>query len=89
MGTTRLSRSPPPAIRSSSIFVISRPISGGVQVRGYFLWSLLDNFEWTYGYSKRFGIFYVDFETQRRVAKESARWYRRVLAANGVPETSD
>jgi beta-glucosidase len=67
---------------------VHRVISGGVQVRGYFLWSLLDNFEWTYGYSKRFGIFYVDFETQRRVPKESARWYREVLAANGVPERS-
>jgi beta-glucosidase len=67
---------------------VHRVIAGGVQVRGYFLWSLLDNFEWTYGYSKRFGIFYVDFETQRRVPKESARWYREVLAANGVPERS-
>ena len=64
---------------------LHRTISVGVQVRGYFLWSLLDNFEWSYGYSKRFGIFYVDFETQRRVPKESARWYRRVLAANGLP----
>jgi beta-glucosidase len=68
---------------------VHRVISAGVQVHGYFLWSLLDNFEWSYGYSKRFGIFYVDFETQRRVPKESARWYREVLAANGVPAAPD
>jgi beta-glucosidase len=59
-------------------------IDAGALVRGYFLWSLLDNFEWAWGYSKRFGIFYVDYETQERVPKESARWYRRVVTANAV-----
>jgi beta-glucosidase len=59
-------------------------IEAGVGVRGYFLWSLLDNFEWTYGYSKRFGIFYVDFETQERVPKDSARWYQGVVTSNEV-----
>jgi beta-glucosidase len=59
-------------------------IEAGVSVRGYFLWSLLDNFEWSFGYSKRFGIFYVDFETQERVAKESARWYGGVVTSNAV-----
>lgn len=63
---------------------VGRAIAAGVEVRGYFLWSLLDNFEWSYGYSKRFGIYYVDFETQERVPKASARWYRSVLAANGL-----
>ena len=64
---------------------VHRAIAEGVAVRGYFLWSLLDNFEWSYGYSKRFGIVYVDFETQERVPKASAHWYREVIAANGIP----
>ncbi|MGH3024389.1 MAG: GH1 family beta-glucosidase [Gaiellaceae bacterium] len=59
-------------------------IEAGVGVHGYFLWSLLDNFEWTYGYSKRFGIVYVDFETQERVPKDSARWYRGVVTSNAI-----
>ncbi|MGH2490203.1 MAG: family 1 glycosylhydrolase, partial [Candidatus Limnocylindria bacterium] len=52
-----------------------------VPLEGYFVWSLMDNFEWNNGYSKRFGIVYVDYETQRRTDKESARWYREFLAA--------
>ena len=52
----------------------------GVDVRGYFLWSLLDNFEWNSGYAKRFGIVHVDYETQRRTPKASARWYRHFVA---------
>ena len=63
-------------------------IEAGVSVRGYFLWSLLDNFEWSFGYSKRFGIFYVDYETQERVAKESARWYSEVVTSNEVEEAA-
>jgi beta-glucosidase len=59
-------------------------IAAGARVEGYFLWSLLDNFEWGYGYSKRFGIFYVDYETQERVPKESARWYRGVVTSNSI-----
>ena len=50
-------------------------------VRGYFLWSLLDNFEWAYGYSGRFGIVYVDFDTLERIPKASFRWYRDHIAA--------
>ncbi|WP_419995263.1 GH1 family beta-glucosidase [Streptomyces boninensis] len=50
----------------------------GADVRGYFLWSLLDNFEWAYGYEKRFGAVYVDYATQQRTPKSSARWYARV-----------
>jgi beta-glucosidase len=64
---------------------LHRAIAEGVELRGYFLWSLLDNFEWSYGYSKRFGIFYVDFESQERAPKASARWYRDVIRRNGVP----
>ncbi len=59
-------------------------IAQGVDVRGYYLWSLLDNFEWAWGYSKRFGIVHVDFATQERRLKDSAHWYRGVVAANGV-----
>ena len=56
----------------------------GVDVRGYFVWSLLDNFEWAEGYSKRFGIVHVDFETQKRTPKDSARFYARVIASRGA-----
>ncbi len=59
-------------------------IAEGVDLRGYFVWSFLDNFEWAEGYSKRFGIVYVDYGTQRRIPKHSARWYSRVVAANGL-----
>jgi beta-glucosidase len=62
----------------------AKAIAAGVPLRGYFVWSLMDNFEWAHGYSKRFGLVYVDYRTQRRVWKTSAHWYRRVIAANGV-----
>ena len=58
-------------------------IAHGADVRGYFVWSLLDNFEWSHGYSKRFGIVHVDFETQQRTPKDSARFYAEVIASNG------
>jgi beta-glucosidase len=54
----------------------------GVKVDGYFLWSLLDNFEWNSGYAKRFGIVHVDYETQRRTLKDSALWYRNLIDAH-------
>ncbi|MEV0729871.1 GH1 family beta-glucosidase [Polymorphospora sp. NPDC050346] len=60
-------------------------IAAGVDLRGYFVWSLLDNFEWAYGYSKRFGIVHVDYDTQVRTLKDSAHWYRDVIAAGGLP----
>jgi len=63
---------------------VSKAIAVGVPVKGYFAWSLMDNFEWSYGYSKRFGLIYVDFETQRRILKSSARWYRDVIGANKI-----
>lgn len=58
--------------------------SAGVPVAGYFVWSLLDNFEWGHGYAKRFGLFWVDFDTQKRVPKDSAFWYRDVIAAGST-----
>ena len=63
------------------IEAVDRARAAGVDVRGYYVWSLLDNFEWESGYDKRFGIVYVDFETQRRVLKRSALWYRDLIAA--------
>jgi len=55
----------------------------GVPLHGYFLWSLMDNFEWSKGYTERFGIIHVDYQTQERTLKESAKWYREVIASNG------
>lgn len=63
---------------------LHRAVDEGYPVKGYFLWSLMDNFEWTDGYSKRFGIHYVDFKTQKRTPKLSAEWYRNVIAQNRV-----
>jgi beta-glucosidase len=63
---------------------LHRAVAEGYPVRGYFLWSLLDNFEWADGYSKRFGIHYVDFATEKRTPKLSAEWYRQVIAHNAV-----
>jgi beta-glucosidase len=56
----------------------------GVDIRGYFVWSLLDNFEWGHGYTKRFGIVRVDYETQQRTIKDSGEWYSRVITENQV-----
>ena len=53
----------------------------GADVRGYFVWSLLDNFEWNAGYSQRFGLVHVDYSTQRRTPKTSARWYADMIRA--------
>jgi beta-glucosidase len=61
-----------------------KAIERGVDLRGYMVWSLLDNFEWAEGYSKRFGIVFVEFGTQRRVPKSSARWYSDVIRRNGL-----
>jgi beta-glucosidase len=60
-----------------------RAIADGVDLRGYFVWSLLDNFEWAFGYSKRFGIVRVDYDTQERTVKDSARWYAQVVRDSG------
>jgi beta-glucosidase len=63
---------------------LQRATSEGVPVRGYFLWSLMDNFEWTFGFEQRFGLYHVDFETQRRIPKLSASFYRDVVARNAI-----
>jgi beta-glucosidase len=57
-------------------------LQAGVPLRGYFVWSLLDNFEWAQGYTKRFGIVHVDYATQQRLPKRSAHWYAALLAAH-------
>lgn len=61
----------------------ARAIEAGVPLKGYFVWSLLDNFEWGYGYSQRFGLVWVDFKTQARLLKDSALWYRKVIEQDG------
>lgn len=57
---------------------ISQSIEAGINIKGYFLWSLMDLFSWSNGYNKRYGLFYVDFETQKRYPKQSAYWYKQV-----------
>lgn len=60
-----------------------RAIQAGVPLAGYFVWSLMDNFEWSHGYSQRFGIVWVNYETQERILKDSAKWYKTVIKKNG------
>ncbi|SDJ49647.1 beta-glucosidase [Lentzea albidocapillata subsp. violacea] len=59
-------------------------VSRGVALKGYFAWSLLDNFEWSFGYAQRFGLVHVDYDTQRRTPKDSARWYAGVIRRGGL-----
>lgn len=61
-----------------------RATADGVNLAGFYVWSLLDNFEWAFGYEKRFGIVYVDYESQQRIPKGSATWYSQVIKANGL-----
>lgn len=63
---------------------VHRAIADGAPVQGYFVWSLLDNFEWSYGYSKRFGLVHVDYPTQRRTPKASAAWYANVARSRAI-----
>ena len=63
---------------------LQRATSEGVPVKGYFLWSLMDNFEWIFGYEQRFGVYHVDFQTQARTPKLSAAFYRDVVAKNAI-----
>ncbi|SKA97721.1 beta-glucosidase [Agreia bicolorata] len=63
-----------------------RALTRGVDLRGYLVWSLLDNFEWGYGYSKRFGIVHVDYETQQRTVKDSGRWLSKLIRSHVIPE---
>ena len=64
------------------IGAVARAVDAGVPVHGYFVWSLLDNFEWAHGYWKRFGVVYVDYPTLERVPKDSFYWYRDLIAAH-------
>jgi beta-glucosidase len=68
------------------LLAAGRALSDGVDLRGYFVWSLLDNFEWAMGYPPRFGLVHVDYETQRRTPKESAAWYSEVIRSGWVPD---
>ncbi len=67
----------------SYLAYLHRALAEGVDIRGYFVWSLLDNFEWQYGYTTRFGLVYVDYETQKRIIKESGHWYADVCRTGG------
>ena len=67
------------------IDAVGQAIDAGVDVRGYFLWSLLDNFEWSWGYDRRFGIIRVDFDTLERTFKDSAYWYAELIRTNSLP----
>ncbi len=64
-------------------------VQDGVDVRGYFVWSLTDNFEWSHGFSKRFGLIHVDYETQQRSIKDSGEWYAQVIASNSVDDMGE
>lgn len=64
---------------------IRQALDDGADVRGYFAWSLLDNFEWCFGFTKRFGLVHVDYTTQRRTIKDSGRWYAQLAAEHGFP----
>ncbi len=66
------------------LLAVRRAMDGGVDVRGYYAWSLLDNFEWSQGFSKRFGLIRVDYATQKRTPKASARFYTEVIQSNGA-----
>lgn len=68
----------------SYIGAMQKAIEEGCDVRGYFLWTFLDNFEWADGFKERFGIVYVDFTTQKRIVKDSAFWYQKVIETNGA-----
>ena len=72
------------AYLKSHIAAIGEAIAAGVDVRGYMLWSLFDNLEWSLGYTKRFGMVHVDFQSQTRTPKDSARFYSQVIASNGA-----
>jgi Beta-glucosidase/6-phospho-beta-glucosidase/beta-galactosidase len=62
---------------------LKRAAAAGVDVMGYFAWSLMDNFEWAKGYTERFGLIHVDYETQKRTPKDSAYWMKTVMESNG------
>ena len=63
---------------------LHQAICEGADVRGYYLWSLMDNFEWSAGYEARYGIYYTDYQTLEQIPKASARWYAKVISENGL-----
>jgi beta-glucosidase len=73
------------AFLDSYLRAVHEAMAEGADVGGVFVWSFLDNFEWAYGYDKRFGIVHVDYQTQQRTPKSSAHWYARVAAAGSLP----
>lgn len=73
------------AFLDAHVRAVADAVAAGADVRAFFVWSLLDNFEWTWGYTRRFGIVHVDFATQRRTVKASGEWYAQVAARNGLP----
>ena len=68
----------------SHLIAAHKALEAGAPLKGYFAWSLLDNFEWAFGYAKRFGLIHVDFETQTRTLKDSAHFYREVIESAGT-----
>jgi len=69
---------------NSYLLQLQKACEDGVEVSGYFQWSLMDSFEWASGYKQRFGLVYVDFLTQERIPKDSAYWYKEVITSNGA-----
>ena len=65
------------------LYELRKSAEDGTDIRGYFQWSLMDNFEWAKGYSERFGLVYVDYVTQQRILKDSAYWYKNTIETNG------
>ena len=61
-----------------------RAVAEGYPLKGYFHWSLMDNFEWSWGYTRRFGMTYVDFKTQKRTPKQSFHWYQKAMQENRI-----
>ena len=68
----------------SHLAAVQRALLAGVPLKGYFHWTLMDNFEWAFGYRMRFGLVYVNFENQKRIIKDSGRWYAQVIRQNGL-----
>lgn len=69
---------------NNHISEVFRAVKDGAHVAGYYVWSFMDNFEWRLGYSKRFGLVYIDYETQKRIIKKSGFWYKKVIERNGL-----
>lgn len=70
----------------SHLLALHDALQAGVNLHGYYVWSLMDNFEWAHGFAPRFGLVRVDYQTQRRIPKQSALWYREVISRNGFEE---